>query len=431
MASAPWPRAGHMTRVLRPIALAGIWLLILGGCVEVGLRVLPQTIPLAWLSRFDPGIRSEIAARRELKRKADTVLVPRSDGGPPDRMWIYLPGLELKRHDDEPGVVPEVRMDQNGLCNSPFDLYQAPHFDVIALGDSFTWCTALGPDDTWPARLQAMTGLSTYDVGMPGRGLYEYVQLLRHFGLSKTPDIVVMAVYEGNDFRDAHRFHRARAGDDEDRERFVCTFSWSFLCRVHEAADATFLRRTSYAYNLLSGAIHAISYSATKDEIDFRYEVAFDDGVTVEFNSDNGDRDEVQYARWLVEGQLGTDLFDEALDELMALSAEHGFQVVVAYVPSAYTAYEAQSRFGDPAVEASLRAYSRILREYFAAQAQRLGYLYVDTTPAIQRASAALPFAERLYFQSNVHLTRKGHEVVAATLADALPPLTDAGPPSG
>jgi len=413
-------RANGMKAVLRGIALTVLWLLIVAACLEVGLRLLPQAVPLAFLSRFDPGIRSEIAARRDLTRSADTVLLPRNDGGPPARMWFYKPGFMVKNHDDEEGVVAQVQMDQNGLCNSPADLYQAPRFDVIALGDSFTWCTAVKAEETWPARFQAMSGLSTYNTGMSGRGLYEYLQILEHFGLPKRPDIVVMAVYEGNDFRDAHRFHRARAGDKEGGEQFVCVFSWKPLCRIHEHLDATFLRRMSYAYNLLSGAVHALSYSATKGEIDFRYEVRFSDGATLEFNSENGDRDEVQYARWLVEGQLGTGLFDEALRTLMELSAQYDFLPVVVYVPSAYTAYEEQSSFEDPAVEAALRSYSRTLREYFAGQAGGLGYAYVDTTPAIQRESRALSSADRLYFRSNVHLTQQGHEVVARAVADAL-----------
>ena len=192
------------------------------------------------------------------------------------------------------------------------------------------------------------------------------------------------------------------------------------MCRVHELLDGTFLRRSSYAYNLLSGAVHALSYSATKDEIDFRYEVRFSDGETLEFNSENGDRDEVQYARWLVEGQLSTGLFDEALEEWMALSAQHGFMPVLVYVPSAYTAYVDQSRFEDPAVETVLRAYSGTLRDYFAGQAGRLGYVYVDATPAIQKQSQVLSSSDRLYFRSNVHLTQQGHEVVARALFAAL-----------
>jgi hypothetical protein len=405
---------------LRPLALGGLWLLIFLACLEVGLRLAPQAIPLSVLSRFDPALRSRIAARRNLARAADTVLLPRSDGGPPDRMWFFKPGTRVTSHDREEGVVEQVTMDQNGLCNSPADAYQTARFDVIALGDSFTWCTAVSPDEAWPARLQAITGLSTYNAGMSGRGLYEYVQILERFGLPKHPDVVVMAVYEGNDFRDAHRFHRARVGSPEQGETRVCAFAWQPLCRLHAALDGSFLRRHSLAYNLLSGSVHVASYAARKSEIDFRYEVGFPDGEILEFNSDNGDRDEVQYARWLAEGQLGTDLFDEALESFVALAREERFVPLVVYIPSAYTAFEHMSQFDDPAIEEPLRAYSRTLREYFRRRGAELGYRYVDTTPMMQRVSQRLPSSRRLYFRSNVHLTQRGHELVARLVAEDL-----------
>lgn len=409
-----------MPKALRPLALAGLWLLITAACLELGLRLLPQAVPLSVLSRFDPSLRSAIAARRELARAADTWLLPRTDGGPPDRMWFFKPGTRVTSHDREEGVVEHVTLDENGLCNAPYDLYESPRFDVVALGDSLTWCTAVRPEEAWPARLQALTGLSTYNAGMSGRGLYEYLQILDHFGLPKHPAVVVMAVYEGNDFRDAHRFQRALVGAGDEDEGAVCAFAWQAACSLHAALDATPLRRHSYAYNLLSGSIHLASYAARKSEIDFRYEVHFSDGAVLEFNSDNGDRDEVQYARWLVGGQLGTGLFDRALEAFAASSREHGFVPVLVYLPSAYTAFEGMSRFEDPAIEATLRAYSGSLREYFARRSSELGLRYIDTTPAMQAASRVEPSQRRLYFRTNVHLTQQGHELVARLVAQEL-----------
>ena len=107
--AALWRRKGRVRRTLRGIALSILWLLILAVCLEVGLRLLPQAVPLAFL--------------------------PRSDGGPPARTWFCKPGFVVRNHDDEEGVVAQVQMDRNGLCNSPAELYDAPRFDVIALGD--------------------------------------------------------------------------------------------------------------------------------------------------------------------------------------------------------------------------------------------------------------------------------------------------------
>ena len=394
--------------------LAGALFLV---TLEIGLRVFPQAVPLGVLLRFDPTLRSAIAARRDLARRADTVLVARDDGGPPDRMWLYRPGSTVRIGGREEGIVPAVRADAMGFCNTDPDAYRAARFDVFAVGDSFTWCTAVEPRDAWPERLQALTGLRTYNAGAPARGLHEYLQILERFGLAKTPDFVVLAVYEGNDLRDAHRFRAWQADPGREDGEPVCAFAPAWICRGLADLDASWIGRHSYAYNLVAGGARQLAEKARTREIDFRYDVTFPDGVVLAFNSANGDRDELDFARRLVAGELGVDLFDDALQKLVRIGAEHGFVPVVVYVPSSATAYRGAIRFEDPSIERTLERYSQIQREYFAEQAEKLGYRYIDTTPAIQAASRRLPAARRLYFRSNVHLTPAGHEIVAEQVA--------------
>jgi hypothetical protein len=372
---------------------------------------------LGVLLRFDPALRSAIAARRDLARRADTILVARDDGGPPDRMWVYRPGSTVRNGGREEGVVPAVRADAMGFCNTDPDAYQAARFDVFALGDSFTWCTAVEARDAWPEQLQALTGLRTYNAGAPARGLHEYVQILEHFGLAKTPDIVVLAVYEGNDLRDAHRFHAWRADPRRADGEPVCAFASARICSSLADLDASWVGRHSYAYNLVAGGARQLAEKARTREIDFRYDVTFPDGVVLAFNNANGDRDELEFARRLIAGELGVDLFDDALEKLVKLGAAHGFVPVVVYVPSSASAYRGATRFEDPAIERTLERYSQILRGYFAEQAAKLGYRYVDTTPAFQAASRQLPAARRAYFRTNVHLTPTGHAIVAEQVA--------------
>jgi hypothetical protein len=401
--------------------LAGALFLI---TLEIGLRLFPQAVPLGVLLRFDPTLRSAIAARRDLTRRADTILVPRDDGGPPDRMWLYRPGSTVRIGGREEGVVPAVRADAMGFCNSDPDAYQAAHFDVFAVGDSFTWCTAVEPRDAWPEHLQELTGLRTYNAGAPARGLHEYIQILERFGLAKTPNVVVLAVYEGNDLRDAHRFHAWQADPRREYGEPVCSFASARICRSLADLDASWIGRHSYTYNLAAGGARQLAGKASMREIDFRYDVTFPDGVVLAFNSANGDRDELEFARRLIAGELGVDLFDDALQKLVRLGDAHGFVPVVVYIPSSATAYRGAIRFEDPAIEPTLERYSQILRGYFAKQAEKLGYRYIDTTPAFQAASGRLPAARRLYFRSNVHLTPTGHEIVAEHVARELAGLS-------
>jgi hypothetical protein len=385
--------------------------------LEIGLRLFPQAIPLSVLLRFDPALRSAIAARRDLARRADTVVVERDDGGPPDRMWVYRPGSTVRSMGREEGIVTEVRADAEGFCNTEPHAYEAARFDVFALGDSFTWCTAVTARDAWPERLQEITGLRTYNAGLPARGLHEYVQILERFGLPKHPEFVVVAVYEGNDLRDAYRFHAWRSDPGGERGEMVCAFASERVCQMLDGLAASWLGRHSYAVNLAVGTALQIAEKSRTGEIDFRYDVTFPDGVVLDFNGSNGDRDELEFARWLVTGKLGVDLFDDALRRLVSLGEAHGFVPVVVYVPSSVSAYRGAIRFEDPAIEATLERYSQILRAYFAEQSDRLGFPYLDLTPVFQAASQRLPAAGRLYFRTNVHLTPAGHQLMAEEIA--------------
>jgi len=402
----------------RALAAGLLSVAVFVAALEVGLRLVPAAIPLAVLQHFEPGLRSHIASRRKLSTKQDTVLVPRDDGGPADRMWIYRPEAEIHYDFDEPRIVPRIRVDNQGFCNpDPAAYDDTPSFDVIVVGDSFSWCLAVEPSDTWPARFAALTGLTTYNLGHPGRGLYEYLQLLKNRGLRKSPRIVVMNVYEGNDFRDAFFFHKARAERGSTVAGQTCPFDSATVCDFLGRASDSFLGRHSYAYNLLAAAAWQLAASADKHEIDFRYQVTFPDGSSVEMNSHNADRDEVEFAQRLEDGRLDLTLFDTALAEFRDLAKQRGFVPILLYTPSAYSAYAGMTTFDDPTIERTMRNYSDSLRRYFAAKAHELGFLYLDLTPQLAAAARASGADDLLYFRTNVHFTQSGHQLVATQLA--------------
>lgn len=404
----------------RFIALAATAVLAFVVPFELALRLVPAAIPLSLLTEFEPALRSAIAKERKLQRVEDTVIVPRDDGGPADRMWIYKAGVEVTEPFDEPGIVATVRMDDLGFCNSRADAYaKLDRLDIAAIGDSFTFCTNVEPVDTWPEVLARDTAARVYNFGMPGRGLHEYLQALKSFALSKQPRFVVIAIYEGNDLRDAVRFHEAGDGTDAKAQR-PCPFGSDSACSRHESLKHGVLGRNSYVFNLALAGVWRLAYNRNKNEIDFRYDIRFPDGAKITFNSRNGDLDEVTYARALVRDEVSVDLFDRPLAELVTLGRTHGFTPIVVYVPSAYTAYEQLAEFDDTTVERTLKEFSDRQRAYFARKAGELGYRYRDLTPPLQRAAAELPSSQPLYFRTNVHLTPAGHGVVAAAVAEDL-----------
>jgi hypothetical protein len=242
--------------------------------------------------------------------------------------------------------------------------------------------------------------------------------MLKRFALPRQPRVVVLAVYEGNDLRDAVYFHQWHTG--EVRSRNPCPFDSPAVCTASGWLRSGWLGRHSYAVNLIAAAGWQLASSRHDQQLDFRYPITFADGTTVEFNSRNTDRDELGFAQALARGEVQLGVFDDALASFVALGREHGYLPLVIYIPSAYTAYRAQVRFQDPATEEVLRAYSDRQRAYFAEKSAELGYRFVDMTPALAAAARDRPAAHRLYFSSNVHLTQEGHAVVADQLATVL-----------
>jgi len=375
------------------------------GLLETVLRLVPIAIPTKVLLYVEPGIRARVAEGR-FATTSEMVPVERDDGGPVLRRWKPHATMRYPWLDDQ-GAVLEVEMDEQGFANPPGRYLDK--IDIIAIGDSFTFAHAIDPKDTWAARLGSLLGRSSYNLGLAGNGLHEYLQLLKRFGLSRHPDVVVMNVYEGNDLRDAVAYHHAVAGQGDVDE--LAPEPW------HDS----FLARHSYLYNLLRGTI---SYLAERSEqraaeqaIDFRFRVG-----SIPFNEQQGARDEPAFALWQQDGRYSFTLFDDALAEFVALAGRHGFRPVVAYSPWAHAVY-ADAVFSDPALRPKLEAFSRAQRAYFRAKADELGFTFVDLEPALRAAAEAAGEptpGNLLYYPTTIHYTARAHAVVADALAGVL-----------
>jgi hypothetical protein len=272
--------------------------------------------------------------------------------------------------------------------------------------------------ESWPHLLGARIGVPSYNLGYGGTGLYEYVQLLKHFGLAKRPRVVIANVYGGNDLRDAVRFHEyreivrrtGRPPRDEPES-------------VSPALRDGPLGRHSYALNLLLAFATRVAdrdeTDRARSSIDFRYTIDLAAGP-VAFNVENRDRDEVFYARELLADRASLELWDPPLRELAGLAREHGFALVVSYSPSAHDAYGERVRFADPELAGLLARAGAAARAHLADRGARLGYTFHDLTPALREAAEQGGPESLLYDPRHVHFTPRGNAVVAASLAHVL-----------
>ncbi len=243
------------------------------------------------------------------------------------------------------------------------------------------------------------------------------MQILLSFGLPRSPKVVVMNFYEGNDLRDAARDHDHREAGAIGPPR-ESSESSNFSNWRH-----SLLARNSDAFNLVGGAAAYLLAKREKrdqaSEVDFRYRLV-DGDRAVEFNPHNSDRDEVLFARRLVSGEIEVTLFDGALERFSSLAISHDFLPVLVYSPSAHTAYRTHVVFEDESNRELLEVYNRMLRSYLSARASNLGLVFVDLTEPFLEAAEEIELDRLYYYPTSMHFTARAHALVAEVLAEAL-----------
>jgi hypothetical protein len=318
-------------------------------------------------------------------------------------------------------------MDSQGFCNPPENSYERPTIDLVTVGDSFTECVVVGPEETWTSELGRLTGIPVYSLARGGIGPYDYLQILHRFALAKRPRVVVMNLYEGNDLRDSLRYHEHAAARRAGGDPRVLAHDRNADPVDTQAVLDHPLGRSSWAVNLITvAAVEAgeslyrtLARGERREPVNFRYTVRLPDRA-VRFNLQDSDESEVRHARMLRAGQVSLGAFDEALAGFADLAREHGFVPVLAYSPSAYSAYADFMDFDDPALAELMPWFHAEQLAYLEGRAQALGVVFVDLTPALQDAARSLPSDDLLYFPVNLHYTAQGHRVVAEALARAL-----------
>jgi hypothetical protein len=159
--------------------------LLIVGSLEVVLRLMPELVPIQFLQHFHEEMRLKVAVQLDLPNRSDIQPVERDDGGP--LLKKYRPNVSITLAFGDEGATDTIITDDLGFCNPPTRSYEREKIDIMAIGDSLTWCTAVEPGEAWPAFLADLTGKSSYNLGFPGIGLYEYLVFLRKYGLQKSP----------------------------------------------------------------------------------------------------------------------------------------------------------------------------------------------------------------------------------------------------
>ena len=284
---------------------------------------------------------------------------------------------------------------------------------LLAIGDSFTFGLGVEEADVFhqlaTAELRAAGGsLETMNGGIPAIGVPQAVRWLERHGLAAEPDLVLLAIFVGNDLRDANT--------DYD--------NW-------EVVDGQLVTPAGYSpmkdwlYNHLH--LYALLKTALPAGVQQRVRALL--GM--------GEPWSLRYARevFMIYDPVvpplvhaGLERTDEALAALRRLADEHGFRVATMLVPDIVQVDERRwaatvEQLGLAGGDHDPRQPNRLLSTVL----QRRGVPVLDL---IDSFDEAFDRGDTLYFPTDRHWTVDGHRLAGRELAGFLGSMLD-GCPAG
>jgi len=307
---------------------------------------------------------------------------------------------------------------------------------VAVIGDSFTWGSGVEAGEIYTARLESIlrerTGnaaLEVWNYGVTWTGPVYYRRVFHGAAARATPDVVVVAIYAGNDVADALREARqprprvailAALRELRQKSRGApragrpAGFGWAAQGEENPATLAA-LERVGAAAGVGAETI-AARYNAIPESI---RAAALDYRVNP-FNLAEAVTDpESILENLLLEGEemeAAWRATEEALAALERDVARRGARMVIVAIPAAAQVgrqYWWLERLG-------FRFDERLLTESpvqdrLARFAAARGIPYVDLLPEM-RSSTVAP----LYFEQDGHWTAAAHAIAAEAMADAV-----------
>jgi hypothetical protein len=305
--------------------------------------------------------------------------------------------------------------------------------DVAALGDSFVDAMTSPREESWPARLEQITGATVQNYGTSAFGPQQELYVLQDYAVRHQPREVVLAYFAGNDLFDAERFDSWERGGDKPGEEST---GWRLKKKYRRF-------ETLYLFTLARVALPAAKPPKRSPAI-FQEAPGFDRGAfqiragegTLRFAFMPPYLQKLVLSRGEIERSRGWGLVRETLIRMRELCAQNGSGFTVMFIPSKDEVYwplverslgnEELQRAIDfvntynhmtlrPAdIRANRLAQNGLMRDFCAAS----GILFLDLTPALEQAAAT---GRAVYFPDDAHWNAAGHEIAARELAKILP----------
>lgn len=341
---------------------------------------------------------------------------------------------------------PEI--DKNGYRNNRLKR----DYDVIALGDSHTFGASVKRDEAWPNRLNADEPYSVYNMGLGGYGtVHSYLQYEQASELS--PEIVLVAVYFGNDFFDnfAIEYPRDLFGLSSDEVRAEIDLleseqtiaeQVSTLFRMGEAPPSGEEETTSGLRKFISnnsglyGLLRAIKDIATAPRPGPSIlSEDFDEAASALTDAQREFASPYNGATWRTiltspyrltvsdradaRIEYGFQAAKAALSGLAVKTEADGVELMVVLVPTKEFVFADMVDAGEDHI-----GFEALIEWETRNRAELVAFLETENIPVIDPLSALRASTEQPYFENaDGHPNPLGHEIIARAIDAELSPL--------
>jgi PAS domain S-box-containing protein len=316
---------------------------------------------------------------------------------------------------DVPPMTIEWKTDEDGFRNSE----KMGSADIVVLGDSYMEYGKT-QSDTFPMRLQErLSGLTVRNLAKSGYGPFQYLEVLKRFGLKYKPRYVLFAFYEGNDIVDIRNYLLWKAGKVEDGDL-------SNLARPRSFFGRYWLALKTAADHMGEVSLLFVQSMLDKNPLlgEDRYNIHPD---LAELNLGPGKRERILLP------DSSTRYFETALDKgnWMALqrilrdfrdvSKANQITPVVLYVPAPARVYAPFSTADSGKNWLAMRereiANQDVIENEVIRIVQSLDLDFISLSPVFEREAK---YGKLLYYHLDPHWNSEGRAVAAAFVADVL-----------
>lgn len=305
--------------------------------------------------------------------------------------------------------------------------------DVAALGDSFVDAMTSPREESWPARLEEMTGKSVQNYGTSSFGPQQELYVLQDYAIGHQPRDVVLGYFAGNDLFDAERFGSWEHGGDKPGEEAA---GWRLKKKYRRFEMLYLFTMARVALPAAAPAKNLPAAIPTASGFDRgAFQIRTEQGGTLRFAFMPPYLQKLASSRAEIERSRGWELVRATLSRMRDLCAGRGSRLTVMFIPSKDEVYWplVERSLGSEELQRSIDfvssynhmrlrvadihahrlAQNELLREFCAGA----GISFLDLTPALEQAAAS---GRAVYFPDDAHWNGAGHEIAARELAKFL-----------